>query len=198
MLGKTGHWPTLLGLGLLAAVMLLTAVLAADVGEMLTRNTIRLSLAWYTVALCLMMRLNADDWSTTTASGKLARGCWTWAWACFLVHVVVAFHFYHHWSHADAFERTRRISGVGEGLYFSYLFTLLWSADVGFWWLWPARYAARPVWVDRSLHGFMLFMVFNSTVVFESGSIRWAGVTMFVVWGIAWLVSRLLPTPRSA
>ena len=166
-------------LGSLAIVVVLTVALATNVGEMLTRNTVRLSLVWYAVALCLMMRLNTADWSAMSTAGRLARWCWTWALVIFLVHVMMAFHFYHHWSHVDAFERTRQISGFGEGLYANYLFALLWTADVAYWWLWPARYAARSPWIDCGLHGFMLFMVFNSMVVFATGPIRWAGLLIF-------------------
>ena len=134
-----------------------------------------------------MIRLSAADWTATTAAGQLARWCWTIAWACFLVHLVMAFHYYHHWSHADAFERTRRVSGLGEGIYISYAFMVLWSADVLFWWLRPTRYAARSPWIDRTLHVVMLFVVFNSMVVFESGFIRWTGVAMFAVLAVVWL-----------
>jgi Ca2+/Na+ antiporter len=183
-------WLNLLGMGLLVAAIFAARLFATDVGDTLTRYTVRLSLAWYAAALCLLMRLRARDWSATTYSGQLARWCWTWAWMCFLVHLFMAFHYYHHWSHNDAFERTRRISGAGEGLYVSYLFTWLWTLDVIAWWLWPARYAARPVVVDRALHGFMLFIVFNSMVVFETGMIRWAGLVMFAMLAIAWFVSR--------
>src|SRR5262245_2105716 len=64
------------GLTLLALVVLLSAALAADAGETLTRNTVRLSLAWYFAALLLMMRLRAaEDWSATTSAGQLARWC---------------------------------------------------------------------------------------------------------------------------
>jgi hypothetical protein len=183
---------------LLAAVILTTYAYTADVGEMLTRNTVRLSLGWYAAALLLMMRLTPRDWHVTARFGTLARWCWTWALVSFLVHVVMAFHYYHHWSHAHAFERTRQISGVGEGLYFSYLFTVLWTADVLFWWLSPARYAARSAWVDRTMHGFMLFVTFNSMVVFEAGLIRWAGLFMFAVLGIAWWTSSPSGSVRTA
>jgi hypothetical protein len=184
----------LLPIVVLAVVIVATRALSADVGEMLTRNTVRLSLAWYAVALLSMMRLTPRDWRATTRLGALARWCWTWALVTFLVHVVMAFHYYHHWSHAHAFEQTRQDSGIGEGLYVSYLFTVLWTADVLFWWLSPARYAARAAWVDRALHCFMLFVVFNSMVVFEAGLIRWAGLVMFSVLGIAWWAS----SPRSS
>ena len=128
----------IVGVLLLTLVLVLTQRLAADVGDALTRNTVRLSLAWYAMGLCLMMRLAAGDWSARTTRGRFARDCWTWALVCFLVHLAMAFHFYHHWSHAHAFERTRQVSGVGEGVYISYLFTALWAADVACWWLRPA------------------------------------------------------------
>ncbi len=176
-----------LGLLLLALVLALTAACASDVGDSLTRNTVRLSLAWYTAALCLMMRLDRADWSASTVPGRVTRWLWSWALVCFLVHLAMAFHYYHNWSHEHAFARTRSVSGVGEGIYVSYLFTWLWGADVAAWWLWPQRYARRSVWIDRALHAFMLFMVFNGMIVFETGPIRWAGVALFVFLPAMWL-----------
>src|SRR5205823_583419 len=114
-------------------------------------------------------------------SGSLARLSWTLAWAAYVVHVVLAFHYFHGWSHAHAVEHVRSASGVGEGIYASHLFGLLWTADVAWWWLWPDSRARRPRRLDVFLHGFMLFMVFNATVVFEAGLGRWLGVALFVV-----------------
>ena len=105
----------------------------------------------------------------------------------------MAFHYYHHWTHADAFEHTRRVSGNGEGIYVSYLFTWLWVADAIWWWVRPKQHADRSPWIDRGLHAFMLFIVFNGMVVFESGPIRWAGLLMFLVLPVAWLLSRGVP-----
>lgn len=186
------------GAVLLSAVVLLSGAVPVNAGETLTRNTIRLSLAWYAVALCLMMQLEPEDWTAQTRLGQLARWCWTWALACFLVHLAMAFHYYHHWSHAHAFEHTRAASGLGEGIYFSYLFTLLWTADACWWWFWPAAYAERSAWYPRALHGLMLFMVFNGMVVYESGPIRWAGVAMFAGLIAVWLRSRAWPRLRPA
>jgi hypothetical protein len=175
---------------LLSAIVVFSAAsAAADVGESLTRNTVRLALGWYFAALVLMTRMKHGDWSAATPFGRLARWCWTWGLAWFLIHVGFAFHFYHHWSHADALEHTRQVSGVGEGIYASYLFGLVWAVDAATWWLAPARHAARSPWIDRGLHAFMLFMVFNGMVVFESGPIRVAGVVMFVALAVAWLTS---------
>jgi hypothetical protein len=178
------------GAALLGVVILASSALAAAPGEALTRNTVRLSLGWYFAALFLMMRLDHGDWPATNAAGRMARWSWTWGLVCFLVHVGMAFHYFHHWSHADAFERTRQISGLGEGIYFSYLFALLWAADATAWWLAPARFAARSPWLDRALQSYMLFMVANGMIVYESGPIRWAGIAMFSILPIAWLAAR--------
>jgi hypothetical protein len=178
------------GLVLLAAVILSSAMLALNPGETLTRNTVRLSLAWYAAALCLMMRLGPTDWLAVTRLGRLARWCWTWGLVCFLVHLAMAFNYYHHWSHAAAFKHTREVSGVGEGIYMSYLFTAIWLADAAWWWILPRQFAARPAWIDRTLHAFMLFIVFNGMVVFEQGPIRWAGLVMFAALPAAWFLAR--------
>ena len=174
----------------IVAVVLASARFATDVGDSQTRNMIRLSLAWYFAALVLMMALAKSDWPAVAPLGRAARWCWTWAMVCFLIHVMMAFHYFHHWSHADAVRHTREVSGFGEGVYISYLFTLLWIVDVAYWWLGPRSYAERSVWIDRAWHGFMLFMVFNGTVVYESGAIRWAGLLMFISLSAVWLVLR--------
>jgi hypothetical protein len=177
----------------LAGALLLLATVAASIGlasapgEALTRNTIRLSLGWYALALFFLLAMRPRDWTAATARHRCARWCWTWGMLCLLVHVASAFHYYDDWSHARAFERTRQVSGVGEGLYVSYLFSGLWAADVIWWWAWPRQYAARSVWIDRSLHAFMLLMVFNSTVVFETGLTRWLGLALFAALGAGWM-----------
>jgi hypothetical protein len=177
------------GLCLLVGMLGLSLVLFEDMGDALTRNTIRLALAWYAVAVACMFTMTSDDWRSTTATGRQVRWCWTWAVVCFLVHVGMAFQFYHHWSHAAAFERTRQVSGFGEGIYVSYAFTGLWTADAAWWWLWPLGYARRPAWIHRGWHIFMAFVVFNGMVVFEVGWIRWAGVIMFTVLAMVWLLT---------
>jgi hypothetical protein len=180
---------TVLWLGLLAAALAgpyLTR--SPSLGDDLIRNTIRLALLYYAAAAALMLRLRPGEW--TGRRGRAARWLWTLAWAAFLVHLAMAFHHAHHWSHADAVRHTEDVSGVGEGIYVSYLFTLAWTADVLCWWLRPARYAARPGWVDGWLHGFMAFVIFNSTVVFEQGFIRWAGVVLCAGLAALWLRRR--------
>jgi hypothetical protein len=181
---------------LLASVLPFLAA-EADPGDTLIRHTIRLALLYYAAAVSLMLLLNPEDWSAQTPRGQLARCCWTLAWAAYVIHVAMAFHFAHHWSHALAVEHTRQRSGIGEGIYVSHLFTVLWTADVSAWWLWPARYSARSPWIGRALHAFMLFMIFNGTVVFEEGLIRWAGIGLFVGLAIVWLLCRAIARPNA-
>jgi hypothetical protein len=159
-------------------------------GEELTRNTVRLALLYYAAALTVLLSLTPADWASSSPRVRLARCCWTLAWAAFVLHVAMALHHFDHWSHAAAVERTRRRTGFGEGVYVSHLFTLLWTADVAYWWLRPTAYAARRPALDRALHGFMLFMVFNGTVVFEQGPIRWAGVALCLYLAALWLWRR--------
>jgi hypothetical protein len=170
---------------ILTWMIALTAALAWPVlagsptlGDDLTRWTVRVALAFYAVAAWFMLSLRPADWRAETSRGRFTRLCWTLAWVAFVIHVGVAFHFYHHWSHAAAVEHVRERSGVGEGVFVSYLFTLVWTVDVGWWWLRPGRYASRPRWVGGSLHGFMVFMIVMATVVYEDGAIRWVAIVV--------------------
>jgi hypothetical protein len=168
-------WCVLLGAAL--AVPLWSR--SSDWEEELTRYTVRPALVYYAAALTLMLFLTAGDWLGGSVRGRLARGCWTLAWAAYVIHVAIAFGVYHHGSHGAAVQHVQARSGFGAGLYFSHLFTLLWTIDVAWWWFRPRAYAARRVWIDFVLHAYMLFIVLNATVVFEAGLIRWAGVTLF-------------------
>ena len=49
-----------------------------------------------------------------------------------------------------------------------------------------------------TLHGFMAFMVFNATVVYETGSIRWAGAVGFVVLGALIVRRRFSSDPKGS
>src|SRR5262249_27983412 len=100
------------------------------------------------------------------------------------IHVETAFARVHDWSNAAAFRHVEEVSGYGAGLYVSYVFTALWTADVVWWWIDPHGYESRSRWIDRGIHGFMAFMVFSATVVYETGFIRWAGVALFSLIGI--------------
>ena len=149
-------------------------------GDALTRNTVRLALLYYGVALTLMLLTDAEKWRHGTGMCRTARSAWTMAWLAYLVHLAMAFHFYHGWSHADAVRHTQAVSGFGAGIYFSHLLTILWSLDVLYWWSRPEQYGRRPRSIGLSLHAYMLFIIFNATIVYESGFIRYAGCGLFL------------------
>jgi hypothetical protein len=165
-------------------------VQSPSLGDDLTRSTIRLSLGYYGIAASLLPWLHGDQWRARTGRGRLARWCWTFAWATYLVHLAMAFHYYHHWSHDDAVRHTAERSGFGPGIAVSHLFTLAWTADVLWWWFLPRRYAQRPARIGWCEHGFMVFVIFNATVVYEEGLIRWAGLALLTwlatVQALAW------------
>jgi hypothetical protein len=109
------------------------------------------------------------------------RLAWSLAWLAYLIHVVVAFNDVHRWSHAAAFRHTQERSGVGAGIFASHFFTVVWGIDVIWWWLDPNGYVRRPAWVGCCLHGFLAFIAFNGTVVFESGAVRWLGSAAAII-----------------
>jgi hypothetical protein len=131
---------------------------------------------FYAVAVLAMPWLSATGWRAADGLGRTVRLFWLLGWLAYVVHVALAFHYFHHWSQAEAFDHVESRSGFGAGIAFSHLFTLYWTADVLWWCLAPAVYARRPAWIGVVLHGFMLFMAFNATVVYETGVIRIAGL----------------------
>jgi hypothetical protein len=118
-----------------------------------------------------------------TGRARAARSAWTLGLLIYCSHVTAAFQFHHHWSHTAAYEETARrtaeLFGVrsGAGLYFNYVFTVVWTFDVI--WLWRSAETdrARPAWLAVAIHSFMAFLFFNATVVFVSGWVRWLGLT---------------------
>lgn len=151
----------------------------SDFGQVRVRGTIRAALVLYAIALNLLWVASPADRAGTTRRGSAARLLWSCACLTFLVHVALAFHYAHGWSHARAMAHTEEVSGFGPGIFFSHLFSLLWAADVLCWWLWPKWYSSRSRTIDLWLHGYMLFIVFNGTVVFETGTARLLGVCLF-------------------
>lgn len=152
-------------------------------GEMLTRWTVRLALGLYVLTVALRL----------AAPGRrgAARLAWTAGCGLFLAHVAAAFHFFHSWSHADAYRETARQTAErvgtdwGGGLYFNYVFAAAWAADAAWWWLRGLHgYDRRPRWVGAALHGFFAFMAFNATVVFETGATRSLGAAATVLLAV--------------
>ena len=151
-------------------------------GRILTLWTIRAAAALYVASV--MAWLGGRD--------RFARLTWSAACLLYLAHVGYAFHFYHHWSHSEAYgETSRRTAGLlgiswGGGLYFNYIFTVAWIVDVIWWWRGLALYRGRPSWIHVSFHAFFAFMFFNATVVFAAGPVRWLGLVATTTLGFVW------------
>lgn len=164
------------GISSIACVFYLSHRLAPDdVGDFETRQTARVMVFLWTGAMVGRLRFGRSMWT---------RAWWTVACLAFVVHVGTAFDRIHHWSHAKAFEHVRETSGFGPGVFVSYLFTILWVADVVYWWLKPDLYVRRSRRKETALHAFFAFIMFNGTVVYESGLIRWIGLAIFAGLGI--------------
>lgn len=145
-------------------------------GDALTRGTIRLALLLYLAAVAAMPWLGPAGWGARDTLGRIVRAGWALGWLLYAAHVGLAFHYFHGWSHAAAVRHVEEQSGFGPGIAFSHLFTLLWGADVAWWCAGPESYARRPRWVGIALHGYLLFVAFNATVVYETGAVRAAGI----------------------
>jgi len=158
-----------------------------EIGELLTRWSVRAALVFYVLALAVRMRDGVSG-----RAGGVARWSWTLGCATYLVHVICAFHFYHGWSHAAAYRETARQTAEvigpdwGGGLYFNYAFTVVWTLDTLWWWIAAASFQRRPFAVRAAVDGFFAFMWINATVVFGQGLIRWAGLGAAVGLAMLW------------
>ena len=158
-------------------------------GDNLIRWTIWLAtLAYFGRWVC---ELWPGDLASSTRF-RAARACWTAAFGLLVVHVVCAFQFYHHWSHADAVQHSIRQTEstvgfrFGGGPWVNYVLMAFWLVDLLWWWLRPNSFAQRPRWLHLTWNILLAFIAFNGTVVFASGFIRWmtlAGVALLCALG---------------
>jgi hypothetical protein len=144
-------------------------------GTALTIWSVRAATVFYIAAVALLIS------AKTSRGRRMARLAWTAGCLCYLAHVYGAFEYFHDWSHAAAYAETARQTmdlfhlHWGGGVYFNYLFTVVWLADVVWWWIRPRQYENRPFWTAAATHTFLAFMFFNGAVVFASGFSRWMG-----------------------
>jgi hypothetical protein len=158
-------------------------------GELLTRTTIWIVLAGYTLSAAYLIPQRGRKWEF------LARFVWTASCLCLLAHVALAFHFFHGWSQASVYAETARQTGDafgiywGGGLFINYAMILSWIIDVIWWWGWPDAYRSRPRLLNAIWHGFLIFIFFNATVVFGTGLLRWIGGGLCMGLLLLWLFS---------
>jgi hypothetical protein len=164
-----------------------------NTGELLTRFTI-----WAAVLLYARGAVAAVCARRAGQRFTRGRGAWTLGCVLFVGHVACAFGFYHHWSHALAYTETARqteaMTGFrsGSGLYMNYAFGLGWLAMMVWWWITPRQFIHQPRWLAGSWHGFAAFMIFNGTIVFGKGAVRWFGAVLFAGAALLWLRERFL------
>lgn len=130
--------------------------------------------------------------------------CVLWTLGCVLLwcHALAAFQFYHNWSHASAVELTAEetlaVIGVplGNGIWFSYLLLAIWAVDAALCWYPRSRLVSARRWFSCCVHLYAFFILFNGTVIFETGAVRWAGI-IGTIWiaRMAWRF-RSAPTKR--
>ena len=143
-------------------------------------------------AVLMQEQATAVAWFAGSSAFRVARAAWLGGLAGFLVPLGLAFHLAHDWSHARAFDHVEATSGFGPGLFASYGFSLIWLIDGAVWVVGPGWYARRPKWIAAMLHGAMVFIWINATVVFGQSPLRWiaAGVLALLLGQL--LKNRLL------
>lgn len=152
-------------------------------GHALTIWTIRLALVAFVVA-CGLSVPRPRRLHEVGARYRRAQDLWLFGCLALGAHLAAAFHFYHDWSPARAWQDTARQTqelmgwSFGDGIYFSYIFALLWTADALWWRLAPANYLARPAPLRLAVAAYLAFIAFNGAVVFEAGVTRWAGLAV--------------------
>ena len=162
------------------------AELTSRLGPELTRWTARVAAACW-VAWLLLLVLGRP--------APVRRVLWTAGLVAHLGHVFCAFHFMHHWSHAEAVLHTARLTervtgwSFGQGVWINYVFTLTWLADSAWWWSRPAE-TVRPRGWSVGLHGFFAFLFINATVVFGPWGWKLVGAGVVVLVGVAWKLRR--------
>lgn len=167
------------------------------VGPLLISWTVRIALLCYAVATVITLLQPATIHRT-----QILRPLWTAGALLFVAHVTAAFHFEHHWSHAQAVQstaiQTEQLIGIpfGQGLWFSYLFVLLWIADAAWSWIQPSKWLNRRPTITLALHAWLFFIAFNGAVVFEAGPTRPAGILVTAL--LAGLALRRLPNSSSS
>ena len=113
-----------------------------------------------------------------------ARLVWALGAAMHVAHVLFAFGLAHGWSHGHAFRRVEHVGGYGEGIFVSHAFAVVWVADAVWWCVNPSGYARRPWRARVAVHGFLAFVVFNSTVVFGPPATQVVSAVLFGVLAV--------------
>jgi hypothetical protein len=158
-------------------------------GEFLTRSTIWISILSYALG-CVLFAMA----SRQTQLDRWVRLAWTIGCAALILHFICAFQFFHSWSHESAYVDTARQTAAvfrinwGGGLFINYAVASLWFADVAWFWLAGVNsYRRRPWLLTLAWHSFLIFIIFNATVVFKDGMTRWIGLLVCLTLCLSWV-----------
>ena len=157
-------------------------------GEFLTRSTIWIAILAYTTGSIVFAiargRIDFDRWARLASTA----GC-----IALVAHFICAFDFYHAWSHESAYVETARQTAEvvniywGGGLFINYAVAILWLIDVAWWWIAGVdSYRRRPWLLTLMWHSFLIFIIFNATVVFKDGLTRWIGLLISLTLCLSW------------
>ena len=147
---------------------------------------------WAVCGYLARIWVEIDDRSKVSTR-MLARRWWTFGCVGFVLHVICAFHFAHHWSHAAAWEATARRTAEmtgwysGWGLAVNEGFLVLWICDTILWWrnlAWPENRI-----IFRSIQLVFAFLMIQATVVFGPPVWKWVA---FVVLAMILIRRRVL------
>lgn len=174
--GSVLTWLAFAPLG--GALVAVSAVpLLGPVGTDVTNSEIRFTALLPVCLWCLAWPLAF----VRTPIDLVPRFIWALGCALLLVHIAVAFHLGHGWTHAKAWEHTREAGGYGDGVFVNYAFALVWLFDA----MWALvafkSYCERPRWLNWTIHGFLAFVVFNAAFVFASWKTRGTFLFMFLL-----------------
>jgi hypothetical protein len=155
--------------------------------DLLIAWTIRLSMLLLFVVFALQMQRPSGQ-----SMGRWLKYLWTAGFVMCALHFLAAFHYVHGWSHSAAYlataEDTRKNLGFayGAGVYFNYLFLVVWGADICWTWRSDQKSTRSTPWIILAGRWYLLFIAFNGVVVFKSGWLRTLGaISMFLLIGIA-------------
>lgn len=158
--------------------------------DFLTRGTVWISILAYTAG-CVVFAIARGR----PEIDRGARLTWTLGCAALLAHYACAFQFFHDWSHdsayADTARQTAAVFGInwGGGVYVNYAVAILWISDLAWWWVAGLNsYRRRPWSLVLIWHGFLIFIIFNATVVFKGGLTRWIGAILTLALCLSWIV----------
>ncbi len=126
-----------------------------------------------------------------------ARNAWLLGSFFSLLHAIATMVFIHQGSHDVAVEYTAKQTesllgfGFGIGIYFNYAFVIIWLVDALWWIAQRKTYEARNSSISWAVYGFLIFIAFNGSIVFESGWVRWFAIAGVIVLGLlAWRRSK--------